>query len=505
MALAVPQHVAFRVDASSIIGMGHARRCMALARALKRLGVKCSFAMRESDIEFDELLAEFAPDRIRLPRGRHALAHEYSSWLGDEPAQDIVQFLDGIAGQRYDWIIVDHYAVDSEWHDEVRAQTGSKIVVIDDLANRPLSADLIIDQNWHSDHFAKYAPVNMRKASILGGPTYALLDVAFVNSPKWNSSSEVKSIGIFMGGVDASNASEKVLDMLAQSGFVGTIALVTGSANPNVTKLKARASSDKNVQLHVDLPNLAHFFAEHDLQIGAGGSATWERCCIGAPTLALVCADNQREILFDMVEAGFQWGAELSDSNAQIKLLDIACTDITLRGDMSTRCRQLVDGKGALRTARILMLPKVQVRKAKLDDARKIYEWRNDARVRTVSRDTSAISFDDHLRWFEGSLGMSGRMILIGELETSESVGVVRFDECDDNSVEVSIYLDPERSGQGLGSPLLEAAENYLASVRNSAVDIVAYTMLGNAKSEHLFKRGGYYRTANCFLKKHGG
>ena len=309
MPLAIPQQVVFRVDASSTIGVGHARRCMALARALRHRGVECRFAMRESDIDIDELLAEFAPSRIHLPRGRHALPDDYSSWLGVEPAQDIVQFLGGIGDQRYDWIVVDHYAVDSDWHDEVKTQTGSKIVVIDDLANRPLSADLIIDQNWHIDHFAKYAPVNLHKASILGGPTYALLDAAFVDGPKWNFSPEVKSIGIFMGGVDAANASEKVLNMLSQSGFVGTIAIVTGSANPNVTKLQACASNDENIQLHIDLPNLAHFFAEHDLQIGAGGSATWERCCVGAPTLALVCADNQREILFDMAEAGFQWGA----------------------------------------------------------------------------------------------------------------------------------------------------------------------------------------------------
>ena len=172
---------------------------------------------------------------------------------------------------------------------------------------------------------------------------------------------------------------------------------------------------------------------------------------------------------------------------------------------MSASCRQLVDGKGALRAARVLMLPKVQVRRAKLDDARKMYEWRNDARIRNVSRDISAISYDDHLRWFEGSLVMPKRMMLIGELETSEPVGVVRFDEGDNNSVEVSIYLDPQRGGQGLGSPLLEAAENYLVSARNSAVDIVAYTMSGNAKSEYLFKRGGYNRTATCFLKKRSG
>ena len=502
MPLAMSRRVAFRVDASSVIGVGHARRCIALARALAQDGVECCFAMRESDIDTDRLLLEFASTRICLPQGRDALQHDYSSWLGVEPARDMVQFVDGAGGQGYDWIIVDHYAIDAEWHDGVRAQTGSKIAVIDDLANRPLSADLIIDQNWHSDHFAKYASVNLRKASILGGPHYALLDAAFLNGPKWQFSNIVKSIGVFMGGVDAANATEKVLDMLGESNFAGTIAIVTGSANPNVAKLRGRASNDQNVQLHIDLPNLAYFFAEHDLQVGAGGSATWERCCAGAPTLALVCADNQRQILCDMAEAGFPWGAELDDRDAQIESLGRACADSAARLKISSACQQLVDGNGAARVARALLLPKIRVRRAELDDARNMYKWRNDSSVRNVSRDTRVIDFDDHLRWLDSSLQMPTRLILIGELETGEPVGVVRFDGCGRQEVEVSIYLDPAWVGKGLGGPLLEAAESYLVNARNSGVDIVAFTMSGNSASEHLFIRAGYRRLATGFLKK---
>ena len=49
--------------------------------------------------------------------------------------------------------------------------------------------------------------------------------------------------------------------------------------------------------LTLDEPDLAAFFARHDLQIGAGGGATWERCCIGAPTIAIVVAANQSAVV----------------------------------------------------------------------------------------------------------------------------------------------------------------------------------------------------------------
>lgn len=44
-------------------------------------------------------------------------------------------------------------------------------------------------------------------------------------------------------------------------------------------------------------PDLSAFFGRYDLQIGAGGGATWERCFVGAPTLAVAYADNHAPVL----------------------------------------------------------------------------------------------------------------------------------------------------------------------------------------------------------------
>ena len=48
----------------------------------------------------------------------------------------------------------------------------------------------------------------------------------------------------------------------------------------------------------------ADFFGRHDLQIGAGGGATWERCCVGAPSLTLPCSRNQQVVISALAELG---------------------------------------------------------------------------------------------------------------------------------------------------------------------------------------------------------
>jgi spore coat polysaccharide biosynthesis predicted glycosyltransferase SpsG len=49
-------------------------------------------------------------------------------------------------------------------------------------------------------------------------------------------------------------------------------------------------------QVLVGVSNMAHLMAESDLCIGAAGSTSWERCCLGLPALQLVLAANQKAI-----------------------------------------------------------------------------------------------------------------------------------------------------------------------------------------------------------------
>ena len=50
-----------------------------------------------------------------------------------------------------------------------------------------------------------------------------------------------------------------------------------------------------NITLHNDLPSLAFLMQKADLSIGAGGSTTWERCCLGLPAIIVVTGLNQKK------------------------------------------------------------------------------------------------------------------------------------------------------------------------------------------------------------------
>jgi len=54
----------------------------------------------------------------------------------------------------------------------------------------------------------------------------------------------------------------------------------------------------------VSANNMAQLMASSDLAIGAAGSTSWERCCLGLPTLMMIIADNQRKVAGYLMSAG---------------------------------------------------------------------------------------------------------------------------------------------------------------------------------------------------------
>ncbi len=109
-----------------------------------------------------------------------------------------------------------------------------------------------------------------------------------------------------------------------------------------------------------DLPSLTEFFSRHDIQVGAGGGAIWERCCIGPPTIGLVCAENQTRSIPYADAAGFLVGIDhVGDPPRRSEALVAALRDLiaspTRRRALSDTARALVDGRGAMRVAQQLV------------------------------------------------------------------------------------------------------------------------------------------------------
>lgn len=488
--------VLFRVDASSRLGLGHLRRCISLALALRRQGADVHFLYAQSDLDCDEVLGSVGISSTCLQ----------STIAG--AAEDAAAFIKAAISLRPDWIVVDHYHLDADWHEAVSQGLGCRLAVIDDLADRPLSADALIDHNWlpPSGHREKYRRcLRKQPDQCFFGPRFALLDAAYCGSLRFMVRSDVNSIGIFLGGTDPAQLTVDVLKACrVVAGFNGPIEIVSTNGNLGLGALKQAVADDKNASLSIDLPNLADFYRRHDLQIGAGGGASWERCAIGVPSLTLSVAENQRAVIPALAELG---AIATTPNNSQLAIgqaVQALLASATQRQALTQISQALVDGLGAVRVALGLLSvfpAQLHVRPVTFTDAEMIWAWRNHPATRSVSRQKAEIPLDAHCRWLTKLMSSDHVMFQIG-MVGQRPVGVVRFDPMPQvMGKEVSIYLDPALHGLGLGKRLLLAAEADLLSKKGPTV-LHAEVLPDNRASAQLFLSAGYSATSpTTFVK----
>jgi UDP-2,4-diacetamido-2,4,6-trideoxy-beta-L-altropyranose hydrolase len=494
--------IGIRVDTSSAIGGGHLQRCLSLAHALRECGAVVQFVVRDLGLDGVSQVRAAGFAARSLPAPRPGDAHDcdvpHGQWAGVAWAVDADQtcaaLSDDVAGAP-DWVVIDHYAFDARWHRVVAHKLGCKLAVIDDLADRALAGDLLIDHNVSPDHRTKFADRWLATAPLLGGPRFALLNPVYAASPRHAVARDVRSIGVFLGSSDPARLSElawRACRTVAR--FTGPIEVVTTRANPTRESLAQALRGDSQANLIEDLPDLAAFFARHDLQIGAGGGASWERCCIGAPSVLMTVAANQHVVVPQLDALGVAIGLPV-DADVQAvgeAVLGLIDSSVERRQEMSDRAKALVDGLGARRVALSMAASDVLLRPVTLDDAVLTHAWRNHEHTRAVSRASDPIELDAHRDWLANALIDPRRHLWIACVGRVE-VGVIRFD--DDpagRECEVSLYLDPSLHGLGLGSAMLLAGEAARAAVNPKAQQFVATVLPQNRSSRRMFQRAGY-------------
>lgn len=353
--------VAFRVDASSTMGTGHLKRCLSLAAALHEQGAEVLWVVRPLDGVAVGLLSATSRSVRWLPSpsaGAEVLSDSVdppcAAWAQVTWQQDVGDTVQALANSIPDWLVVDHYAFDARWHGAIRSALGCRLLVIDDTADRPLNADVLLDQNWHVDHRAKYADRLQREPRWLAGPRFALLAPAYRTVSRHRVQATVTSIGIFMGGTDPDGASVNALRSCRASGFQGQVEIVSTSVNLGLTTLRTACEADPCTTLTLDLPDLAEFFARHDLQIGAGGSSTWERCCMGAPSILVALATNQKTVIDAVIALNAAQKIDTDMANFS-EVIRKTIDDVSLRQQLSQSAARLVDGHGVKRVMKHLI------------------------------------------------------------------------------------------------------------------------------------------------------
>jgi UDP-2,4-diacetamido-2,4,6-trideoxy-beta-L-altropyranose hydrolase len=486
--------VAFRTDASTTIGVGHAKRCLTLAEALRAAGGDVCFVCREFDGDLCDAIEQRGLRVLRLPR---PVAATGSAGAWQDEAREVAQAL---ANERMQWLVIDHYGIDHRVETALRA-VAERIMVIDDLADRVHDCDLLLDQNLVLAMSTRYSDKVPPHCALLLGPQYCLLQPVYqeLHDRTPPRAGPVRRLFVFFSGADRDNLTGRTISAFLRLGRsdVELDAVIT-SNHPHAAALREQAAAHANIQLHFDLPTLAPLMARADLAIGAGGVTSWERVCLGLPTLAVVLSENQRAIVQALEHHGLARGLgpqqELSESALSAAIGAALAED--LDPQWSIRCAQTVDGRGVERVRAALSLANatpLKARRAVPGDEALLLEWANDPVTRANAFAPERIAAETHAAWFRARLGQPDNcLIYIIETDARVPVGQARFDR-KDGEWEIDYSLAPQFRGRGLGGPLLAAAMRALSSELADGV-LVGRVKSGNAPSQRVFEALGFQR-----------
>ncbi len=312
--------IIFRTDSSIDIGTGHVMRCLALADEFASKGAKCEFICRNHTGNVIELIrskgyfchilqVEDVKNINELFPDLDKVEPAHLNWLGSSQINDAKSCVRILSSKVTDLLILDHYSIDFRWEREVSKYVG-KLMVIDDLADRKHSCDLLLDQSF-GRNYEEYMPLVPYRTKLLCGSQYALLRPEFSLIREYSINRRInpklQELLINLGGVDKDNITGKVLQALDKSNLPNNckINIVMGMSSPWVENIRKQAQKmSKRSKVYVGVDNMAELMAKCDLAIGAAGSTSWERCCLGLPSIALEIAKNQTFILSKLHEIG---------------------------------------------------------------------------------------------------------------------------------------------------------------------------------------------------------
>lgn len=325
------------------IGTGHVMRCLTLADALRERGADVSFVCRKA---LGNLIQHIEDKGYRV----YPLPPDIDLSVDMDLTQKILQK----QTELIDWLIIDHYEIDASWEFYLR-KYANKIMVIDDLANRKHDCDLLLDQNFYENFEIRYdelVPYNCRK---LLGPKYALLRPEFAETRKnlKQRNCKVNRILVSFGGSDPTDETTKSLKAIMSLNRPDiAVDVVVGSSNPHKEKIEQICAAMTNASFYCQINNMAQLMADADLSIGASGATTWERCCLGLPSIVMTLAENQRELANHLEKEGIVmhlgWHKEVEESDIRDAVKKLLHNPEKIKV-MSEKSRALVDGEGIKR------------------------------------------------------------------------------------------------------------------------------------------------------------
>jgi len=322
--------IAFRVDASREIGIGHLMRCLALSEELKKQGHKCYILSETSEEIITNKISEFQVEFYKINELADAIKISKENCI--------------------DWIITDCYSLNSEYIKKLKE--NFKVLSIDDNALIHYYSDAIVNQNIGADKLDYSAEEYTR---FFLGSKYVMMRNELLKRNEKKEKDKVKKILITLGGADKDNFTLEILKILKTIDENVEVIAVIGPFNPFYNVLKEYVNkSNLMVNLIKSPEKMTDIYLESDIAISAGGTSCYELAYYGIPNLIITIAENQLNIAKELDRQGISiyLGDQKDVKSEKIKeKVKELINNHSLRKSMSQNGRDLVDGLGKRRIA----------------------------------------------------------------------------------------------------------------------------------------------------------
>lgn len=460
----------FRCDASHEIGSGHVMRCLTIANDLRNRGWACAFSV-------SDVTTQAVPSLLQS--GFEIISPEIRS------AADVV--------------FIDNYAMSYD-DDHLYRGYADKIIVLDDLADRTHDCDILLDQTFarNPDDYRRLVP---QSSIILTGSGYALLRPQFLEyrdaslKRRASLSGKIERVLISMGGTDPHNVTSTVLDGVLGCGLAIDVVIGAGCLHlPQLMKkIDSMAGQGVNINAHLNVSNMAELMSQADIAIGAGGTTSWERCCLGLPTVMVELAQNQRDIAEALSNNGcvynLGWYADITSDQIQQTIINFK-NDPDRIVKMTEQTMLICDGRGVDRFAPFCITQDSGVSLALMTgaDMRILHDWQSFPATRKYARNPDVPAWDDHVVWFKRTLN-NPNSYLYKIMKDGAAAGMLRLDrrKTDAREFEISILIAPEFYGQGIASLALDFIRKL-----DPAATFMAEVHVENEASRRLFLKAGF-------------
>jgi spore coat polysaccharide biosynthesis protein SpsF len=335
-----------RADASESVGYGHVARLGALLEAWTEVGGRALLVARGIH---GRLAARLAGAGVEL--------EQPAGGTQDEEALRVLERARSVSAAA---IAIDGYAFRADYHRTLAR--SFPLLAIDDLAEEPQIADVMLNQNLDFDR-TRYGSLRARQRLLAGAPYVLLrrelreLAASPAGSP---DSSRTPRLAVCFGGSDPRNLTWPVTEALLNAVPSAELDAIAGPGigSERRAALLAHAEAAPRLHVHVDPPEIGVILGAASALITAAGVTAWEALFLGVPSILVTVADNQRVVAESVTARGAALDAGRAGADTPRRAAELALTLLRRpedRAKLSAAGRSLIDGRGVWRAMDALL------------------------------------------------------------------------------------------------------------------------------------------------------